>query len=299
MRIRPPSASGIAIGAVLALIMGASAATAASLITSKDIKDNTVTSKDVKNESLKKGDLSQKAQNQLQGQQGPPGPAGGPATFSGPNWSIVDRNVIGNGDAFLRAGPSAGPIGPPLGVGSLGIRTGSPDDKVAFGDQVDFIGMPVSDITTLGYSVYTTTENNAQGDPNLPSILFEIDPNLESTPSGFSSMVFIPEHAFGNVWTTIDATNSGLWGLTGAAGVATGCDLNGTLCTWAELQNALDDGGNPAVVLTVQITKGRDFAFSGAVDALVIDDQMFDFEPLGVVESATTPAIRRALKAAD
>jgi hypothetical protein len=45
---------------------------------------------------------------------------------------------------------------------------------------------------------------------------------------------------------------------------------------------ALADGGEPATVLTAQITKGRDFVFSGAVDALRINNQKFDFEPLGV-----------------
>jgi hypothetical protein len=30
------------------------------------------------------------------------------------------------------------------------------------------------------------------------------------------------------------------------------------------------------------VTKGRDYAFSGAVDALRINNQVFDFEPFGV-----------------
>jgi hypothetical protein len=41
-----------------------------------------------------------------------------------------------------------------------------------------------------------------------------------------------------------------------------------------------------ATLFTVQITKGRDFAFSGAVDALVLGGTTYDFEPLGVL--ATT-----------
>ena len=37
-----------------------------------------------------------------------------------------------------------------------------------------------------------------------------------------------------------------------------------------------------ATILTVQITKGKDYAFSGAVDKLVINDKTYDFEPFGV-----------------
>jgi hypothetical protein len=36
----------------------------------------------------------------------------------------------------------------------------------------------------------------------------------------------------------------------------------------------------------VSITKGRDWAFSGAVDNLRINNAVFDFEPFGVVEHA-------------
>ena len=42
-----------------------------------------------------------------------------------------------------------------------------------------------------------------------------------------------------------------------------------------------------ATLYTVQISKGRDWAFSGAVDALQINNAVYDFEPFGV--SQTTP----------
>ncbi len=274
------SGRGRTVAAVVAalLITGGVTAGAAKLITGadvkngsltgKDIKDGTVTHKDVKNGTLKKADLSAKTLRAL-------------IAYEGVNWSIVDRNVIGNGDSYLRAGPDT----PPMGIGSLGMRTGSPDDAAAFGNQVDFQDDLVADITTLGYSVYTTQENIDKAPNNLPSIRFEINPNLDSTPSVFSTMVFVPDPVLPSQWSEIDATTTGMWGLTGAAGTATGCDLNLTLCTWDELQTALDDGGDAASIYVVEFGKGRDFAFSGAVDGLVINGQTFDFEPNGVFTS--------------
>jgi len=274
------SGRGRTIAAIAAafLIAGAATAGAAKLITGadvkngsltgKDIKDGSITQKDVKNGTLKTADLSANALRAL-------------IAYEGENWSIVDRNVIGNGDSYLRAGP----FEPPMGIGSLGIRTGSPDDAAAFGNQVDFLNDLVADITTLGYSVYTTQENIDEALNNLPSIRFEIDPNLDGVASNFSTMTFVPDAVLPGAWMEIDATTTGMWGLTGAAGPATGCDLNLTLCTWDDLQTALDDGGDAAAILTVQFGKGRDFAFSGAVDQLVINAQTFDFEPNGVFTS--------------
>ncbi|HEY5134864.1 MAG TPA: hypothetical protein VIJ41_03690 [Candidatus Nanopelagicales bacterium] len=50
----------------------------------------------------------------------------------------------------------------------------------------------------------------------------------------------------------------------------------------AYLAANIDASQGDATLFTVQITKGRDFAFSGAVDALVLGDTTYDFEPLGV-----------------
>ena len=76
-------------------------------------------------------------------------------------------------------------------------------------------------------------------------------------------------------------------GGTGGAFAGSKCDLNGTRCTFSELQDALDDGGDPATILSASITKGRDFAFGGAVDGLRINDTVYDFEETGVF--TTTP----------
>src|SRR3954451_5933546 len=219
--------------AVVALVVGVGGgAVGAKLITGADIKDGTIGTQDLKQQAvttpkLAKGSvnsdklaadsvtsgkikdgavgpnkLSQSAKDSLK------------TTFAGPTWSIVDRNVIGNGDSYLRAGPSF-QLGnqlsqPPLGVGSLGIRTGSPSDKAAFGNQVDFSGDQFTSaaITTLGYSVFTTGENITAGGgaANLPSISFEINSNLAAPPADVSSSAVLIPPASANLpgWNDID-----------------------------------------------------------------------------------------------
>lgn len=297
--------------AVVALVVGVSGgAVAAKLITGKDVKDGSLTSKDIKNgtiatNDLKNGavakskmkdqavtsakikdgtvganDLSSAAKNSLK------------ATYAGPNWSIVDRNVQGDADAFLRAGPSVTLAGgnianPPLGIGSLGIRTAGGSDKAAFGNQVDFAGMPFSDVTAVGYSVFATGEDVAPPGAsltNLPSISFELDFN----PGGaleFHTLFYQPSITVGDVnrWTPEDAVadTTAHWGLSNAAG--TPCDQNGSLCTFAQLQDYLATNEPDAQILTVQVTKGSGQPpFSGAVDALQINNDIYDFEPFGV-----------------
>ena len=210
-----------------------------------------------------------------------------PATpsFNGGHWGVVHRNVIGNGDADL----AASTVAPPLGQGALNIRTGSATDKAAFGNETDFVGVKVSSLTAIGYSVFTTGENNVIAANNMPSITLEIDPNV--TGSGnFTSLVYAPDDSAPNAWTTIYAKGDPgkHWGLTGAFFNAQPdrCGINGTRCTFDEVLTYLsannDAAQGDAKVLTVQITKGRDFAFSGAVDALVIGATTYDFEPTGV-----------------
>jgi hypothetical protein len=313
--------AAVVTGAVVVVGLGTTGATAAGLIGSEDIRNNSIQAEDIRRNAiggaeLDNGivdsrhlaagavglnDLRPFTQEQLDNSDEVNGLrqlvtqlSGELKTlqdeaakgYAGANWGIVDRNVIGAGDAFLRSGPSSAAFGadvaPPLGVGSLGIRTATATDKVAFGNQVDFVGMSFADITAVGYSVFTTGENNAKAPNNMPSITFEIDPNLESSTRGYSSLVFAPNNSAPNAWTDIaaaDDANGAVWGLTGAD---MPCNINGARCTWTQLQEALNDGGDPASIHTVQITKGRDFAFSGAVDALTINDQVFDFEPTGV-----------------
>ena len=270
------SRAGIVLGATTILALSAgSGAVAAGLVTSEDIKDQTIRTRDISDDAItsskiqdggvRKADLSSGVSSQL--------------GYTGAEWSIVDRNTIGNGDAFLRAGPSSAGSTPPLGVGSLGLRTGSAQDKAVFGNQTDFAGDPLSGISTVKYSVFTTGENGAG---NLPNVQFEVDPNT-ATSSNFSTLVFVPGSQNPG-WSEIDAGTADAsatqgWYYTGAFGTESGCNQT-TYCTLEDAKAAAPD----ATIYTVQFSKGRDNAFSGAVDALTLNTTTYDFEPLGVRE---------------
>jgi hypothetical protein len=243
-----------------------------------------------------------------QGIQGPAGPATA-ATFSNPNWGQIDRNTLGSPEVELRPGPSVGAsVRPPFGQGSLGLTlagsspvgsepsvTSQNSDQASFGNEVDFAGNPFLGINQLGFYVYTTGENNARGNPNMPAIKIEIDPNMEPPASGsnFSTVTFTPQNTAANTWSSyIDATtapaNAAGYGFTMTGGASadppngTGCKL-ATPCTFTQLMAALNDGGQAPVIGSVAVGKGRDFAWSGAVDGLRVNNQIFDFEPLGVI----------------
>lgn len=223
--------------------------------------------------------------NGADGVNGTNGANGTNATISSGNWGVIARNTIGSPDIFMRSGPGTAP----RGTGSLGfsVSAGPPLEKAAFGNEQDFAGNAVADLSAVGFSVYTTGENAALGNPNMPSIAFEVDPNLTATPSNFSTLVFAPNNTTPNQWTAIDATDpaAGFWFLTGAAGTATNCNQT-TTCTFAEVKTALAQGTG-ATILTAGVTKGRDLAWQGAIDALRVNNQVFDFEETGV--TAGTP----------
>jgi hypothetical protein len=202
-------------------LLSATAGYTAGQIGSEDIANDSIRSVDIQDGTIRNQDLSENA-----------------LRYRGADWSIIDRNVLGNGDSYLRAGPT----GAPNGVGSLGLRTGSPDDKAAFGNQADFQGRSLSEIQTVAYSV---TEADA------------------------------------NAWTRLTASDADRWWLTGAAGTASGC-TQASYCTLDEVKEKYPN----ATLLTAQITKGRDYAFSGAVDGLQVDSTLYDFEPDGVRQVA-------------
>ena len=213
----------------------------------------------------------------------------------GKEWGIITRNTIGSAVGELRSGPygSFGVTGaaskPPRGTGSLGLQVsdnalsgGTPQEKVAFGNEVAFYGDPVSGIARAGFRVFQTGENADISPGNMPNITLEIDPNVGS--SSYSSMTWVPDPApVTNRWSPfIDATTTGDWYFTGATGTATGCSI-ATPCTFSAAQAALAANDSPpATIYTVAIAKGRDNAWVGAVDNLRINDTVYNFEPTGV-----------------
>src|SRR4051812_47946854 len=187
--------------AVVATVVGGSSATAAKFVTGNDIKDGSITARDireggitlnrltpgaqqllrskntfsgnsqsvaVKGEKGEKGDTGAQGPQGLQGLQGPQG-SQGPAgdTASSANWGIVNRNTIGSPDMTLRSGPGV----PPNGKGSLNLAvqaapefpSSAQQEKAAFGNEIDFQGDLVSNLTAVGFWLYNTGEDNARG----------------------------------------------------------------------------------------------------------------------------------------
>jgi hypothetical protein len=230
--------------------------------------------------------------------------SGAPQEEHADHWGIITRNTIGSPVAALRKGPygSIGVTGPssrpPYGIGSLGIETANnsttlapPAEKVDFGNEVDFYGDQVLALTKVGFHVFQTNENASPlagqgGSPrNMPNIRFEIDPNGAVNPSNYTTMVWDPPAApVVNRWSGyIDATTTGDWYFTGSTGTTTGCNMV-TTCTFAQAKNSLNDGSPTPTFYSVAVGKGRDSLWVGAVDGLRMNNTVYDFEPLGVVE---------------
>ncbi|WP_222106389.1 hypothetical protein [Catellatospora sichuanensis] len=216
------------------------------------------------------------------------------------HWGVIARNTIGSPVADLRNGPftrfnaTGTLVRPPYGQGSLGIEVaddattlGTSSEKVDFGNEVDFFGKPVSELTRVGFHVFQTGENVSYGGTtvNMPNIRFEINPNLGANPTTtYSTLVWVPaESPTLNGWSPfLDATQTGTWFLTGPAGAAIDCE-QGDLCSFSTVQTRLlADGGAPATIYTAAVGKGRDFIWVGAVDGLRINDTIYDFEQSGV-----------------
>lgn len=215
------------------------------------------------------------------------------------HWGVITRNTIGSPVAALRDGPF-GSYGvpedsakPPYGKGSLGIEVSDNStsqtpgaEKVDFGNEIDFYGSPVADLEQVGFHVFQTVENvDNGGAANLPSIRFEIDPNLASAPTdNYSVLVWQPAPVVSlNRWSPyLDATASGAaggtWYLTGGE---TSC-TQATPCDFAGVKRSLADGGDGATILTAAVSKGRDHMWVGAVDGLRINGYVYDFEATGV-----------------
>lgn len=217
----------------------------------------------------------------------------------GAHWGVIDRNTVGSAVADLRAGPYGsfaftGPSSkPPSGVGSLGIQvsdnatSGSPAaEKVAFGNEVDFLGNPVSGLSAVGFRVFQTGENAAINSRNMPNVTLEINPHVVGAGS-YTSMVWAPDAApVTDRWTGyLDATTTGDWYFTGSPGTVTGCNQT-TMCSFAAAKAALvaNNDGTPASIYTVAVAKGRDNTWDGAVDDLRINSKIYNFEPYGVRE---------------
>jgi hypothetical protein len=299
----------VSIIALIAALGGT--AFAAATISGNQLKNNSVKSNKIKNKTLKTKDFSKKTKKSLTGAQGPQGPQGpkgdqgpqgpqglpGNANYTGANWAVIDRNTEGSAVATLAGGPVFGTAAsqkPPLGDGSLHIETASNQEKVSFGNQVDFAGDPVSGLDQVAYSYTQTGEDYDRYSANLPNITLEIDPSVAN--KNYTSMVYVPPAPTRSEqqWITTDADaddgsgNSGWYFSNGNVASATGC-TQANFCSLDEAQQALvtnNDGGAAAAIGSIAVSKGKDYQYQGSVDALQINGTVYDFEPFGVEETA-------------
>lgn len=293
---------GVILGIIAVFIGLTGSAAAGSLITSGKIKDATIQGRDIKKGTITQDRLALSVRRALAkvGQPGAVGVKGdkgdtGASAATGPTlqgsppaaqpnsgfWGIIDRNTIGSPQADLRSGPGT----PPLGKGSLNMLVRDGNDKLAYGNEVDFANKPLSGFKKLGYSVFEGFDYDAS--VILPGLAFEIDPNLTDAVN-YSSLVYVapkPALADSSTWKAFDATadpggTTGWFFTNGATAAATGCGQAGgqTFCTWAEILQKVPN----AQVKTLAFSKGRDTKFSGAVDALRVNDTAYDFEENGV-----------------
>ena len=150
---------------------------------------------------------------------------------------------------------------------------------------------PLREITEVGFRVYTTWENMKLGraaTANMPGITVRMDPNVAAIASDYTSLVWAPPEGQTNAWSPyLDGTTQGRWGFTGSAFNSNKCSINGLRCTLAEAMAVLNDDATPAEGITFAITKGRDYAFQGAVDDLRLNGRAAHFEEGGVIIKAS------------
>jgi hypothetical protein len=225
--------SVLAIGVIVALVIGGGAAVAAKLITGKDIKNNTVTTKDVKNNNLtgkdvkdggvasndiKNGTVATKdlANDSVTANKIAPGAIAFPNSL----WGTMLRNQTGGAESHVQAGPG----GQPLGDGSLRLFVSGNSDIAAFGNSFDFAGFQLEDVDNVSYATF-----NADDPPTVrPSLRMEIDPHLvdDATLGGaleFTTLVHQPPAGATGWETHADALADDAWYLTGDVVTTPGC----------------------------------------------------------------------------
>lgn len=233
------------------------------------------------------------------GEKGDKGDPGDGASFSTEKWGVIGRNTLGSPSAEYRVGPYGRSDAqhykadepPPMGGGSLGMMVDGPPtaaepEKLAFGDESDFGDMPVPELETLKYSIFAGVDDLTG--VSLPGLAIEIDKDSTNEDPDYTQAVYLPgassapsapDTRAANVWQNYDASAAGsAWKAGGTA-----CS-SASPCNFQELKDEL--GPDAVVSYSLGFSKGRDNAFVGAVDALQVNDDLYDFEPGGVKKTA-------------
>ena len=194
-------------------------------------------------------------------------------------WTFVNDNGAGGSGSFVN-----GPATPPLGTGSAQLEVPLTTDGYALANAV-YQGLDLDQITTLSYSTYRATGGDAL------AIALQLNVDADSTDANLAwqgRLVYEPYHTQTvqtGVWETWDTLNdtagSGTgnwWFSNGGLAGSTGC-TQANPCTWAEVLSAIPNGEVHSTLGGVVLKAGSGWTgFVGNVDALTVNDDVYDFE---------------------
>ncbi len=187
----------------------------------------------------------------------------------------------------------AGPVTPPLGVGSAQLTVDSNGRELLLTQQ--FAGTRLDAITQLQYSAYQVNPANPQVTLTLQ---FDVDFNLNDADTSFQGRVVYEPSVNGitpqqGMFETFDATNGKFFFSRTPPGAATNPCTQAAPCTRAQVLAAFPNAGIRFVaagapnngILAIKAGGPVAGGFTGNVDALVVGinnvNTVFDFEPLG------------------
>jgi hypothetical protein len=264
-------------GAVLVVaVIGAGTATAASLVTSKDVKDGTLRSVDVKDGSLRVKDLTDEAVDTLQkggatgaaGEKGATGPAGaqgpqGPKGDKGENGFNPGVLVAKDGDAgWTFTGAPADRFA--SGELRLGGGFDSNTTAGAIGISKAYDSLPLGSLSALSYTAHIVKRPDANSAPSIHVTVLGASRSVDPAGSGFTNLVFEPVNNGGtglNQEYTFDALDGQWWSTKDLVGH----DRQAT----ASLASFVTD--NPhAVIVGISLDNGGSSSSTIAVDDVIM-----------------------------
>jgi Calx-beta domain len=213
-------------------------------------------------------------------------------------WPPDQQGWVIQTSSTATAGFVEGPATPPLGAGSGQLSVGADGDAAAQFRQALFNGTPLSDLTALGYSTYTSIDGTAPavGDQTAYVIL---NVDLDGDGTNDTLLFFEPEYQHGytsavpdqgdnvlNTWQTWDALHGGWWSTTGAAGANPGSDVKPLSDIIAAFPNARihNSSTSGSLRLVAGFGAGSWDNFAGNVDNVTVGvgaaSSTYDFEPL-------------------
>lgn len=208
--------------------------------------------------------------------------------FAGGTVTITPGNM--QDWAFYQEGPTGvgsfttGPGTVPMGNGSAQLSVNSTGREILA--TARYAGKPLSEIEQLQYSTYRLVGN----DPLAISLQLDVDYDLTDTNTAWQGRLVYEPYMSGTVsadtWQTWDA-KAGNWWSSGAPG-NTVCPQSNP-CTMEEVLTAFPNAGIRAEVGLLNLRAGGPWTggFTGNVDKLVFNDNIFDFE---FSEPAPTPS---------